>query len=270
MRLTSALASGALCGILLSGCVTSPRLRDRAPADVRLISDFASLPLGGGYLLSNNTWNREAAHGKHEQAIFRAEVGGQTAFGWQWRWPSSDGVVAYPEVIYGDTPWETNPRKEVAELPLRVGSRSITADYDVSFQANGICNLAFEFWTVSSLPAAPARITNEVMIWIDNRGMTPAGVWADTFSRDGVTYDMFLRESHGDASGRNPQKWTYIAFLARKPVLRGPLDIGAFAAFLQSRKLLSDDLYITSVELGNELITGTGRTEVRGYEVSIR
>jgi hypothetical protein len=270
MQLAQSFAPGILCGILLSGCVTDVPVRDPVSPEVLLSSDFASLPLGRGYLLSNNTWNREAARGAHDQAIFRKGVGGQTVFGWQWRWPSSDGVVAYPEVIYGDTPWDTRPRKQVAELPLRVGSRSITADYDVSFQANGICNLAFEFWTVSSLPAAPSSITNEVMIWIDNRGMTPAGVWTDTFTLGGVIYDVFLRESHGDASGKNPQKWTYIAFLARTPVLHGPLDISAFAGFLQSRKLLGDDLYLTSIELGNEVITGTGRTEVRGYKVTIR
>ena len=269
MRLSRVLAPAVLC-VLTSGCLAPDAMRDTTPAEVSLTADFASLPLGGGYLLSNNTWNRDAAHGPHEQAIFRSAAGAHVVLGWKWRWPSSDGVVSYPEVIYGDTPWETRPRKQVAELPLRVGSRRITVDYDISFQANGICNLAFEFWTVSSLPAAPAKIVNEVMIWIDNREMTPAGAWADSFTLNDITYDMFLREAHGDASGRNPRKWTYIAFLARKPVLRGPLDISAFAAFLQSRRLLGEDLYLTSVELGNEVITGTGRTEVRGYRVTIR
>ena len=263
-----ACVTAAACAILLSGCLS--QMPEKGPGDIRLSRDFASLSLGSGYLLSNNTWNREAAHGPHEQAIFTKSESGRSAFGWQWRWPSSDGVVAYPEVMYGDSPWEAKRRSQAENLPLLVGSRGITVDYDISFEATGICNMAFEFWAVSSLPAAPAVITHEVMIWIDNKGMTPAGVWTDVFTLDGITFDVFVRESHGDASGRNPQKWTYVAFLARTPVLKGPLDVGAFAAFLQSRKLLGDNLYVTDLELGNEVITGTGRTEVRGYKVTVR
>ena len=228
--------------------------------------DDASLALASGYLLSNNTWNREAARGPHEQSIFTTAKG----FGWQWRWPASDGVVSYPEVVYGDSPWTPQPQRQVPELPMLVGSHGVSADYDISFEANGICNLAFEFWTVSSLPARPSLITNEVMIWIDNRGMTPAGAWTDVFKLDGVTYDVFLRENHGDASGKSAQTWKYVAFLARSPVLKGPLDIGAFAAFLQSHKLLVKKTYMTDVEIGNEVVTGSGRTEVRGYKVTIR
>lgn len=256
------------CAVLLSGCLS--QLPEKETGDVHLGKDFASLSLGGGYLLSNNTWNRDAAHGPHEQAIFTKSESGKTAFGWQWRWPSSDGVVAYPEVMYGDSPWDPKRRGQAENLPLLVGSRGITVDYDISFEATGMCNMAFEFWTVSSLPAAPAAITHEVMIWIDNNGMTPAGVWTDVFTLDGTTFDVFVRKSHGDASGKNPQKWTYVAFLARTPVLKGPLDVGAFAAFLQSRKLLGDNLYVTGLELGNEVITGAGRTEVRGYKVTVR
>ncbi len=260
---------GVLGAILVVGCATRPAMREPEAAAARRDQDFATLSLGPGYRLSNNTWNRGAAHGSHEQAIFRGAQG-EEVFGWQWRWPSSDGVVAYPEVIYGDTPWEGKPLGQVPELPLRVGSRSITVDYEISFEASGICNLAFEFWTVSGLPAVPQRITNEVMIWIDNRDMIPAGTWAGVFTQGGVTYDMFQAASHGDASGRNRVKWTYIAFLARSPVLQGPLDISAFAAFLQSKNLLTSNLYLTSLELGNEVITGRGRTEVRGYKVTIR
>ncbi len=233
-------------------------------------ADWASVTLDGGYFLYNNVWNKDAAHGPHQQSIFWGAVAEKPAFGWQWHWPSSDGVVAYPEVIYGDSPWDQKPRRAAPLLPLRLGSRRLTVDYDISVEASGICNTAFEFWTVSSLPASPSVITHEVMIWIDNKDMTPAGVWTDVFTLGGTTYDMFVRESHGDASGKNPQKWTYVAFLARKPVLKGPLDISAFAAFLQSRKLLGRALYMTGLELGNEVVTGSGRTEVRGYTVAIR
>jgi Glycosyl hydrolase family 12 len=233
-------------------------------------ADGASFTLDRGYRVYNNVWNKEAAHGPHQQSIFSRSAAERPAFGWQWRWPSSDGVVAYPEVIYGDTPWDLKPHHGAPLLPVRLGSRRVIVDYEASFEAGGICNMAFEFWTVSSLPASPSAITHEVMIWIDNKDMTPAGTWTDVFTLGGTTYDMFVHEGHGDASGKNPQKWTYVAFLARKPVLEGPLDISAFAAFLQSRGLLGGNLSMTSLELGNEIVTGSGRTEVRRYKVTVQ
>ena len=51
--------------------------------------------------------------------------------------------------------------------------------------------------------------------------------------------------------------------------VREPVPPGGFAGFLQSRNLISGDLFLTSIELGNEVITGTGRTEVRAYKVTI-
>jgi hypothetical protein len=256
-------------GTLLSTCMTGtargPELSQR-----RSSRDWAVLPLDGGYRVTNNVWNKERARGPYRQAIFTKKAGDATVFGWEWQWPASDGVVAYPEVMYGVSPWGSAPGDSAAGLPLRPGSGGIRADYSISLEAKGIYNMAFEFWTVSALPAAPAGITHEVMIWIANQDMTPAGTWADTFTSGGVTFDMFVRPRHGDASRKNPQQWTYIAFLARTPVLTGPLDISAFVSFLQEKNLLSPDVSITGLELGNEIVTGSGRTEVRDYRVTVR
>ena len=257
-------------GTLLSTCMTGGPARGPELSQQRSERDWAVIPIDGGYRVSNNVWNKDGARGPYRQAIFTRNTGDGAAFGWEWKWPASDGVVAYPEVMYGVSPWGSSPGDSVAGLPLRPGAGGITADYAVSLEASGICNMAFEFWTVSALPAAPAGITHEVMIWIANQDMTPAGTWTDTFTTGGVTFDMFVRPRHGDASRKSPQQWTYIAFLARTPVLTGPLDIGAFAAFLQARDLLSPDVYITGLELGNEIVTGSGRAEVKGYKVTVR
>jgi len=256
---------GTLCAAVAAGPAGA-----EAPAEQRSDKGWAVLRLEAGYLVYNNVWNKEGARGPHGQAVFARQADGAAAFGWQWKWPAADGVVAYPEVIFGDTPWDRFPRRQVGELPFLAGSRGMTVDYDISLQTGGMCNMAFEFWTVSSLPASSDKITHEVMIWIDNHDMTPAGSWTDKLVTGDLTWDMFLRQGHGDLSGRNPQKWTYIAFLARKPVLKGPLDIGAFVRFLQEKDLLGKDVYITSLELGNEIITGAGSAEVRNYRVTIK
>jgi len=54
-----------------------------------------------------------------------------------------------------------------------------------------------------------------------------------------------------------------------KPILHGPLDVGAIIDYLVQTRLLSRDVYVTCLELGNEVASGSGKTEVRNYAVRV-
>lgn len=255
--------------LILTGCAAKESVRPSGRLVKYSSEDYALIVLNGGYVLSNNVWNKGATSGPYEQAVFEETVKGKPAFGWQWRWPSSTNVVSYPEVIYGDKPWD-KPMGLVAEFPFKAGSKSITTEFDITIGASGVYNLAFELWSVSALPASKDTITHEIMIWIANRGMTPAGAIVDTVRIGQDAFDVYVRKNHGDASGQVANTWTYIAFTAREPLLKGPLDIGAFVDYLLGEGLLTRDLYITSVELGNEIVQGSGIVEIWDYSVTIQ
>jgi len=56
--------------------------------------------------------------------------------------------------------------------------------------------------------------------------------------------------------------------VADQPILHGPLDIGAIIEYLVQTRLLNSNVYVACLELGNEVASGSGRTEVaklRGY-----
>lgn len=127
--------------------------------------------------------------------------------------------------------------------------------------------MVFTLWAVSKLPASKATISHEIMIWNANSGQTPAGKRRGTLDVMGTTYDAYVEENHKDNSGANANVWTYVAFVSRRPVLNGPLDISAFTDYLLEQGILSRNHYLTSLELGNEVCQGTGIVEIKNFSV---
>lgn len=255
--------------VFLAGCAS---IRTR-PVGSRILQqtseDGGQILLGNGSVVVNNVWNKNAALGPHEQFVFESEKEGGQAFGWQWSWPAGFVVVAYPEVVYGDSPW-SEPLGLTDQMPFRVGSRSMTADFDIAIDVNGVCNMAFSFWAVSALPAIKDRVTHEIMIWNFNNGLQPAGARQDTVMLGGATYDVWVLKAHRDVSGQNANTWDYIAFVARKPILKGPLNLSAFFDYLLGKGLITNNHYVTCIELGNEIVRGAGTVEIHGQSITIK
>lgn len=144
--------------------------------------------------------------------------------------------------------WD-QPRGLAREMPFHVGEKRIVADYDICLEATGTYNMAFELWPVSALPGTR------------DKGSVDVG---------GTAFDMYLKGCHGDASGGVSNTWTYIAFVAREPILKGPLDLSGFVDCLVDQGILTKDLHIASVELGNEIIEGKGIVHISDYRLTIQ
>jgi Glycosyl hydrolase family 12 len=128
--------------------------------------------------------------------------------------------------------------------------------------------MAFSLWGVSTIPASRNDITHEIMIWTVHAAQSAAGQRVDSMSVNGTTYDVYIEEHQKDASGANPNSWIYVAFVAQKPVLRGPLEISAFVDYLLRRGTLQPTHYLTSLELGNEVCHGAGATEIQDFAIN--
>jgi hypothetical protein len=232
-------------------------------------AEWTTVVSQGKYRVLNNVWNKGAATGTGYQKVFLEKLNGAEAFGWQWRWSSQGSVVTYPEVIYGDKPWDM-PSGMKSEFPFAAGTKKITADFNISLRATGTYNMAFSLWAVTDPSSPKETISHEIMIWNVNSFMTPAGSLKDSIVVDGVNYKMYARIGHGDASGGTSHTWTYVAFVAERPVLKGPLDIGAFVGHLVKKGILTEKNYITSVELGNEVVNGSGCAEISDYSITVK
>ncbi|HQQ24114.1 MAG TPA: hypothetical protein PLH15_09765 [Spirochaetota bacterium] len=231
--------------------------------------DWGSVRYNYKYRVQNNVWNKAAATGPYIQRVFTEKLNGKEALGWQWNWPlNSTNVVSYPEVIYGDKAWD-EPSGISTEFPITAESSDIVSNFNVLISAEGIYNMAFSIWGYSNSSNPKGSITHEIMIWIINEGMLPAGTKSFVITVNGIVFDVYVRKNHGDASGGTSNTWTYIAFSPRTNIYNGPLNIHEFTDFLISKGILSSSTYLSSLELGNEVVGGKGTTEIENYSVTV-
>jgi len=206
--------------------------------------------------------------GKRDIKDYRAcvaieETGrGRTAMSWKWRWPYGPDVVAYPEIMFGRNPWRD--ASTTPGLPVQVGRCKPLVKYQADLKASGTYNLAFDLWITRTVTAREADITHEIMIWVANSGGIPDGAKEAVVRIGGMEYDLWVKKDHGVA------RWTYAAFVSRGEQLKATLDLGAFMSILVERGLLATDLYLSSVEFGNEITGGEGACAITGYDIAIR
>jgi hypothetical protein len=216
--------------------------------------------------LANTVWHKEDAAQGLQQEVFVADVNGKRTLGWRWRapWQMLPANAAYPSLLCGTSPWNQSTAA-LPGLPFHPGEKRVTVDYAINLKASGTYNMAFSLWAVSALPASPSNVKCEVSIWIANSDQLPYGVRTATVTIQGVLYDVYLYRHQHQTSGDHPNEWTYAAFVARTPVLQGPLDLSAFLDRLQLMKVLSSNSLVTDVELGNQVAQGTGIAEIQNF-----
>lgn len=224
--------------------------------------DNAELTLGS-LVLFNNVWNKGTIQ-DYEQCI----AADDRALRWRWRWPGGDLMPeAYPEVVFGHHPWRQDSTTDA--LPRRLeGVEELTVHYAAELDGEGVYNLAFQSWLVDRVPATPDAARAEVMVWISNHGMKPAGRRVHLIARE-AEYDVY--ESPRRHLDRGAWRtWQLLTLVAREELLAGPLDLGALLNELSAQGLLANGLWIANVDLGTEVAGGSGSAVVSDYRVSVR
>ena len=215
--------------------------------------------LTGNYIVENNVWGQGSIT-DFTQCIYRTGTGNDVDFGWNWDWPiGNSDVKAYPEVIFGKKPWSSSSTNEA--LPIKIQNLDeFYVVYDLDMVATGSYNLAFEFWVTIDSMSSETGITTEVMIWMDNNLIGPAGNIIGTVTFDG--FDYYLYQANWDS-------WTYFAFISAEPQYNGVLGVHHFVDHLVSQGMLNPDEYFADFELGNEVVYGMGQTDIQQYEIYV-
>jgi uncharacterized protein (TIGR03000 family) len=218
----------------------------------------------GEYRVENNTWGSHQVH-DYSQAVFAGpEGGGGPRFAWTWDYPAElpDAVKAFPEVIFGKKPWAWT--STTGRLPRPVSPvPSVRVAFDLRTEATGRYNSAFAIWLTRSAQAAgEPDVSHEVMFWVDRQDdPAPAGRRLGSVTlADGRPCDLW--------AGR-VKTWECFAFVFHRPYSAGVLECGYYLEHLLRAGHLPADVHIASLEFGNEIWHGSGRTVLNEYRVAV-
>jgi hypothetical protein len=246
----------------------------QSPRDVGCADSFELETSIGRF--TNNMWNKQAV-GKapYRQCIRSRKTMAAQEFGWSWEWPADGATfVSFPAVVMGWKPWNggtsTHP-----QLPIRADQiRVMRLSYTMETSANGKHNLATALWLTRTgethQDANPADISADINVWIDGLEMSPAGKQLATVTIGGIAFEVWNSQNMGDASGANTARWNHMVYRSTSRQLSASLDIKGIIDDAVARELVSSHHYVSSIELGNEVMSGRGETWIKALSLEIR
>lgn len=226
-------------------------------------------------ILYNNVWNKNAAKTFpwHQCLEKNSSIG---LFGWSWVWPTKSNVIfSYPQIKLGISPWAPQPKLH-AEFPLEsTNVRSLVVEHELEIQGHSEHNIATSLWLTNTKDIGenpnPSIIIAELMIWsyTTPNHMNPAGVYKGDVEAGNQIWEVWVEKNWSDASGANNNTWTYITFRAKNKNIKGKFDVIDFTNYAIEHDFLPTTFYISDIELGTEIMSGSGLVWVKQFDVSL-
>ena len=275
--MTLRLAPLVLC-LFLSACDTGAKNESswiKPPTETINCSDYFSESIPNG-ILYNNVWNKNAAKTfQWTQCLEKDPATG--LYGWSWIWPTNINKVifAYPQIKRGTSPWDPQPDVK-SEFPLDSATlRSLVIEHELLIQGDAEHNVATSLWLTNTDnigdKANPSIIIAELMIWTYEtpKHMNPAGRNTGTIEVNDQTWEVWVDKNWSDASGANDNKWVYITFRAQDKNTKAKYDVIKFTDYAIEKQILPEQFYIADIELGTEIMRGSGLVWVKQFDINI-
>jgi hypothetical protein len=188
----------------------------------------------GNYYVTNDSWNASGYTGSQTLYICSAQD-------WwvvdNWNNSTGDGAVKVSPNVQEN--FGTCCAKSGEPTLSSLGT--ITSTFQVTNPApNGIWEDEYDIW----LNGIASSGSNEVMIWTDNNGQTPAGSVVGTTTIGGVAYTVWATSDN-----------SYVAFVANTGFTSGTLNLSAFFSYLQAQGRLSSSSVLGQVDEGIEMVS---------------
>lgn len=219
-----------------------------------LTGSWATYALGSFWVL-NNVWGAgNLVNGKdYSQSITVNSDTFPNGVTMSWRWPRGKSVLSYPEIVYGTQQSMPAPAGLNMPRPTQVANfANLSAEYSISISGQKRnFDVGFNLWLRSRPNGGPETIEDELMIFVHNpwgsaKGAKKIGTVdsADIY----VNYDW----------GNEVQHWAFIQLVPTASQLSGTVEFSYILKTLIWKGILTGDEYISGIELGAEVGSGSG------------
>ncbi|BBH66349.1 hypothetical protein ACTI_30340 [Actinoplanes sp. OR16] len=223
-------------------------------------TDYAAL-VRGKFWVNNNVWGK--ADGAGSQCVRENGLSGDSlSWGTSWNWTGdTTKVKSYASAVLG---WHWGWKATGTGLPIRLGDdKAVTANWNfqVTQTTSNIMNVAYDLWLHDvANPDWQDNPTDEVMVWLyRSGGAGPVGTKQATVTIAGTTWDLY----------KGNIGWNVYSFVRTSNTSSAALDLTAFTDDLVARGWLTTSKYLSSVQAGTEIFTGSGRLDTTAYSVKI-
>jgi hypothetical protein len=222
----------------------------------------------GDYVVYNNMWGKDAVGSLTYSQCYKLNSINPLNATWNWTWPFVvEQVKSYPEIFYGYKPgrnYSTNP-----SLPIKLadmGSFLSSFDTTTTVSTDSEYDTSFDIFINSQNPPTYLSVTSEVMIWINSQNTAswmPTSHFIRKVTIDGQDYDFYFYTFPYETTTRN-----FFLFNKVVPISVGSVSIDHFLKYLVNNGYESGANYLSVIEFGNEVVSGTGNTVVRNFSIS--
>ncbi|WP_433793642.1 GH12 family glycosyl hydrolase domain-containing protein [Actinoplanes sp. CA-252034] len=224
-------------------------------------TDYAAL-IRGGYWVNNNVWGK--ADGTGSQCVWENGLSGDSlSWGTRWTWAGDNTKVkSYASAVLG---WHWGWKVPAGTgLPVQLSAgKAVDADWNfkVTQSTANVMNVAYDLWLHDMAnPDWQNNPTDEVMVWLyRSGGAGPVGTKQATVTIAGTTWDLYK----GDIG------WKVYSFVRTSNTSAADLDLADFTDDLVARGWLAKTKYLSSVQAGTEIFTGSGQLDTTAYSVKI-
>ncbi|AEV82093.1 glycosyl hydrolase [Actinoplanes sp. SE50] len=240
--------------------VTTTRTPTATAPPVKNCTDYAAL-VRGRYWVNNNTWGR--ADGAGSQCVWvNGRTGDNLSWGTDWTWSGdTTKVKSYAGAVLG---WHWGWKTTGTGLPVRLSAgRSVRSSWNftVTPKTSNIMNVSYDLWLHAMGNADwQDQPTDEVMVWLyRSGGAGPIGTRQATVMVGGTTWDLY----------KGNIGWNVYSFVRTSNTTSADLSLTDFTTDLAGRGWLDKTKYLSSVQAGTEVFTGSGRLDTSAYSVKI-
>lgn len=228
--------------------------------------------------LQNNIGNAHtAAEFDWTQCLAMRTLDANTQYGWYWQWPEDGNkVYAQPQITLGNSPWlQHNQIKSGYPISIKQLDK-LDIDYNLDILTDGELNLATTLWLTHSdtikTEIDKSNIAAQVMVWTyssDDFYDNPAGEEVGEVIINGIEWEVWWDQNWQDMSGKNKNNWVYLTFRTSQPLMQIKFDAAEMLRHGIEQKFITSDLYIADIQLGTEIMSGTGQVWLNHYQVDV-